>query len=79
MVTFYTLYSHYQINRYDGPYKSMHWEKIPLEDRTLYGEGRYEKTDLVKEQLEDLKRQGIPFRIVRARQKDGNEVLYIEK
>jgi hypothetical protein len=57
----------------------MHWEKIPLERRTLYADGRYEKVDLVKEQLEDLKRQDIPFRFVRTREPDGIENISIEK
>lgn len=57
----------------------MHWEKIPLETRTLYADGRYEKIDLVKDQLRELKRQGIPIRIVRAIELDGSETLSVEK
>jgi len=57
----------------------MHWEKIPLEDRILHADGRYEKIDLVKEQLEELGRQGIPIRLVRTRELDGSENLSIEK
>jgi hypothetical protein len=57
----------------------MHWEKIPLEMRTLYTDGRYEKVDLVKEQLKDLKQKNIPFRFIRTRELDGTENLSIEK
>jgi hypothetical protein len=57
----------------------MHWEKIPLERRTLYPDGKYEKLDLIKEQLKDLKRQNIPFRFVRTMELDGTENISIEK
>ena len=57
----------------------MHWEKIPLQTRTLYPDGRYEKVDLVREQLRDLKQNNIPFRLVRTMELDGRETLSIEK
>lgn len=57
----------------------MHWEKIPLESRILHADGRYEKIDLVKEQLEELQRQDIPIRFVRTRELDGSETISIEK
>jgi len=57
----------------------MHWKKIPLETRILHADGRYEKIDLVKEQLEELQKQGIPIRFVRTRELDGSETLSIEK
>lgn len=48
----------------------MQWEKIPLQVGDEW---------VVKEQLQDLKRQGIHFRFVREKQLDGKEILYIEK
>jgi hypothetical protein len=57
----------------------MHWEKIPLDTRILCADGKYKKIDLVKEQLEELGRQGIPIRLVRTRELDGSENLSIEK
>ena len=57
----------------------MHWEKIPLQDRILYSDGKYERVNLIKEQLEELNRQGIPYRIVRTKELDGTEILSIEK
>lgn len=57
----------------------MHWEKIPLERRILHANGKYEKIDLVEEQLKELQRQGIPVRFVRARELDGTETFSIEK
>lgn len=59
--------------------KYMHWEKIPLQTRTLYADGIYEKIDLVREQLQDLKRQGIPVRFVRTKELNGSENISIEK
>jgi hypothetical protein len=50
----------------------MHWEKISLSD------GK-DNTRFVKEQLEDLSKQGIPYRIVRTKELDGSETLSIEK
>jgi hypothetical protein len=57
----------------------MHWEKIPLQDRILYSDGNYERVNLIKEQLEELNRQGIPYRVVRTKELDGTENLSIEK
>jgi hypothetical protein len=57
----------------------MHWEKIPLQDRILYSDGKYERVNLIKEQLEELNRQGIPYRVVRTKELDGTENLSIEK
>jgi hypothetical protein len=39
----------------------MYLEKILLETRVLRADGRYEKNDLAKEQLEELKREGVPI------------------
>ena len=52
----------------------MHWEKIPLSDE----DGKL-GTRLIKEQLEELSKQGIPYRIVRTKELDGTETLSIEK
>ena len=52
----------------------MHWEKIPLTDE----DGKL-GTRLIKEQLEDLSKQGIQFRFVKTRELDGRETLSIEK
>jgi hypothetical protein len=57
----------------------MHWEKIPLQDRILYSDGKYERVNLIKEHLEELNRQGIPYRVVRTKELDGTENLSIEK
>jgi hypothetical protein len=57
----------------------MHWEKIPLQDRILYSDGKYERVNLIKEQLEEPNRQGIPYRVVRTKELDGTENLSIEK
>jgi hypothetical protein len=57
----------------------MHWEKIPLQRRTLYTDGKYEKLDLVKEQFKDLRQNNIPFRFVRTIELDGTENISIEK
>jgi hypothetical protein len=57
----------------------MHWEKIPLQDRILYSDGKDERVNLIKEQLEELNRQGIPYRVVRTKELDGTENLSIEK
>ena len=51
----------------------MHWEKIPLTDE----DGKL-GTRLIKEQLEDLSKQGIPFRFVRTKERDGTESISIE-
>jgi hypothetical protein len=53
---------------------NMHWEKIPLTDE----DGKL-GTRIIKEQLEDLSKQGIQFRFVRTKQLDGTETLSIEK
>jgi hypothetical protein len=52
----------------------MHWEKIPLSDE----DGKL-GTRMIKEQLEDLSKQGIPYRFVRSKEEDGTETLSIEK
>ena len=52
----------------------MHWEKIPLTDE----DGKL-GTRQIKEQLEDLSKQGIQFRFVRTKEVDGSETLSIEK
>lgn len=52
----------------------MHWEKIPLSDE----DGKV-GTRMIKEQLEDLSKQGIQFRFVRTKELDGTETLSIEK
>jgi hypothetical protein len=62
----------------------MHWEKIPLEGRTLHlhaedGRYEYEKVNLWKEQLEDLMRKDVPVHMLRTRHKDGRESISIEK
>jgi hypothetical protein len=51
-------------------WKDMHWEKIPI---IINGK------NVMKEQLDDCNKLDIPIRLVRARQKDGKEVLYWEK
>jgi hypothetical protein len=55
-------------------YSHMHWEKIPLSDE----DGKL-GTRMIKEQLEDLSKQGIPYRFVRTKEEDGTETLSIEK
>jgi hypothetical protein len=52
----------------------MHWEKIPLSDE----DGKV-GTRIIKEQLDDLSKQGIPFRFVRTKERDGTESISIEK
>jgi hypothetical protein len=51
-------------------WKNMHWEKVPM-----YIDGKR----VIEDQLDELARQDIPVRLVRARQKDGKEVLYYQK
>jgi hypothetical protein len=51
-------------------WKDMHWEKVSI----MIG-GK----NVLKEQLDELNRHDISIRLVRARQKDGKEVLYYEK
>jgi hypothetical protein len=51
-------------------WKDMHWEKILLSVA-----GR----EVWRKQVEEAHKQDIPFRLVRARQKDGKEVEYFEK
>ena len=52
----------------------MHWEKIPLTDE----DGKL-GTRQIKEQLEELTKEGIPYRFVRTKELDGTETLSIEK
>jgi hypothetical protein len=49
----------------------MHWEKISLQDRILSSDDKYEKVNLVKEQLKELNKQGITYRFVRTKARDG--------
>jgi hypothetical protein len=51
-------------------WKSIHWEKIPWSVA-----GR----EVWKTQIEEANKQDIPVRLVRARQKDGKEVDYLER
>jgi len=51
-------------------WKDMRWEEVPI----MIG-GK----NVLKEQLDELNKNDVPIRLVRARQKDGKEVLYYEK
>jgi hypothetical protein len=48
----------------------MHWEKIP---RLVAGR------EVWRKQIEEAHRRNIPVRLVRARQKNGKQVLYWER
>jgi hypothetical protein len=63
-----------KLKPHNNYYENMHWEKIPLTDE----DGKL-GTRMVKEQLEDLSKQGIPYRFVRTKEEDGTETLSIEK
>ncbi len=51
-------------------WKSMHWEKIPW---SIAGR------EVWRKQVEEANKQDTPVQLVRARQKDGKEVEYLEK
>jgi hypothetical protein len=51
-------------------WKSMHWEKVPW---SISGR------DVWRKQVEEAHKNDIPVRLVRARQKDGKEVEYLER
>ena len=57
----------------------MHWEKIPLEYKITHLDGKEERVNVITQEMEKLKKQGIPYRMVRTKEPNGKVGLSIEK